>query len=295
MTIELPGTQEDQEPETPDAVEVDTGGEPDGQDPQKAVSPSAKAPARGVPPPDFEDRMMRLLKARADAMQTTRFDDRGRVRRVGIESQDEAMREAAVFMSRYATGFGNGTTKNADKLRAYFDGGELPNDFVPRVDVIKSEETQNLEWRAQLGREQSPVLAAVRDYVVDPIGNILPAAGQVFADTYAGLANLAGADIKPWDVKASIHSLGGLAGDTAEKAAELQMAADTASTGSSILRGAGEFAGMAAGMFGGGGVGAAGKTAATVGGVAKAAALAPSTILRTAGAVGGKVGGGVGG
>lgn len=236
-SIEVPTTPQEPQPQEPKPQEPQQ--QPAAKMPAQPQEPSVPPPAA---PPDFEDKLARFLKARADNMQKGLVDDRGRVLREPL-SADDAMRNAISYLPKYLS-----TEYGPDNLREYMAGGKMPtNGWLGSTGVIKSQETQELEWRAMVGREQHPVYAAVRDYVVDPLGNILPAALQVGADVIVGGARAVG--LAPEgarvDVKAKFH---GLTGTTRE---ELDAIANTASVPAKIVQGAADLGGTAWGFSGG--------------------------------------------
>lgn len=162
--------------------------------------------ARGEPPPDFEGKMQRLLQARADGFSKSLVDDRGNVLRAALDP-DAALRHTIESLPRFMQ-----SETGAQDIRSYLEGGPLPNGWLPATGVAKSIETQELEWRAKYGREQSPVLSAVYDWVVDPVGNFVSAALQVPADMIAGAGKRVGlleAGAR-FDVKADIYGMGDL-------------------------------------------------------------------------------------
>lgn len=218
------------------------------QDPQPAAMPKAPVPAPvpSQPPPDFEDRMARLIKSRVDALSHSLVDDRGKVLREAM-TEEEALRNTIAYLPKYLQ-----SDSGAEMLRDYLAGGKIPGEFAPRKGAVKSIETQLLEDRARVGREQSPVYAAVRDYVVDPLGNILPAALQVGTDVVVGAGRLAGVfpEGSSIDVKAKFHELTGTTRD------ELDAIAKTASVPAKIAHGTTEMVGTAYGF----GAGAIGRT-----------------------------------
>lgn len=223
--------------------------------------PQEPAPPPPAAPPDFEDKLARFLKARADTMQKALMDDRGRVLREPL-SEADAMRNAIDYLPRYLS-----TEYGPDALREFMAGGKMPtNGWSGHSGTVKSLETQELEWRAMAGREESPKYAAFRDYVVDPLGNILPAAVQVGTDVVLGGARMVGLapEGASIDVKGKIH---GLVGTTRE---ELDAIANTASTTSKVLRGGTDMVGTGYG-FAAGAVGKVlGVGGKAVGGVGKA-------------------------
>lgn len=218
------------------------------------VAPSA------MPPADFREKLQRLIKARADALQLALVDDRGRVLREPMDPED-AYKNAIEAFSKHMQ-----ADNGPESMRTYFSGGiqpyggTLPNGWVPTVGTIKSHETQELEWRAKVGREQSPIYAAIRDYLIDPIGNIIPAATQVGADVAVGILHKTGVlDKFGWnnpdgsipriDVKGKIFGLGGTTRD--------ELAAIEAAKGSGGRKA--EFAGEMVGQAWGYGAGLGGK------------------------------------
>lgn len=235
-------------------AEADPAQSADAQDPQKAQDPQpaampkppVPAPVPSQPPPDFEDRMARLIKSRVDALSHSLVDDRGKVLREAM-TEDEALRNTIAYLPKYLQ-----SDSGAEMLRDYLAGGKIPGEFAPRKGAVKSIETQLLEDRARVGREQSPVYAAVRDYVVDPLGNILPAALQVGTDVVVGAGRLAGVfpEGSSIDVKAKFHELTGTTRD------ELDAIAKTASVPAKIAQGTTEMVGTAYGF----GAGAIGRT-----------------------------------
>lgn len=274
--------QEPERPqETPPSQEAKAQDSAPSESPAAAPQEPVEAPRRTVLPADFDDKMTRLWKARADVLQTSRLDDMGRVVRPAIADPDEALRESMRYFGKFVRADGMEA-----ELRNYLDGGPLPRDWVPDNTPSKSRETQEREMRelqAQIGREQNPVLAAARDYVVDPLGNIAPAFLQVFADTFVGLANFV-TDVNPVDMKAVVYG--------SEAASQMSASQATASMPAKALGFAGKLGGELPAYLLGGGTGAAAKGAAAAGKGnallqgAKAVATAPGTIMRAGGAIG---------
>lgn len=277
-TFTAPETQEP-EPQEPTATAASAAA------PQEPVT----GPKRTVLPADFNEKMARLWKARADVLQTTRLDDMGRVVRPAIADPEEAMRASIGYFGQFVRGDGV-----ADEIRAYLDGGPMPKNWVPQNTPAKSQETnarEILELQAKMGREQNPWLAAAHDYFLDPAGNIVPAFMQVFADTFVGLANFV-TDVKPVDMTAALYG---------EKAAKERAAVRaSASFGSKALHFGADLGGQIPAYLVGGPGGAAAKGAGAVGKGnallqgAKAVAAAPNTIMRAGGFVGEKVLGKIG-
>lgn len=243
MTIQIEGSQTDQGSEMSQDLpqEPQGGGAPQGQDPK---SPAA-SPLPPNPPPDFDDKMARLLQSRVDALSHSLVDDRGRVLREAMSPED-ALRNTIAYLPKYLQ-----SDSGADMLREYMAGGKVPGEFAPRKGMVPSVETQQMEWRARAGREASPAYAALRDYVVDPLGSIIPAAVQVGADVVVGGANIAssavgGPQFDKIDVKGKFHGLGGTTRD------ELNAIASTASMPAKIQQGAAEMVGTASGFVAGG-------------------------------------------
>ncbi len=287
MTITIP-----QEPETNEAAKP--------QDPEKsaaapAAPETAAAPQEPAPtanrrelPPDFDEKVLRMLKARADVLQTARYDDMGRVVREPIPDPDAAMIASLNYLAKFVQGDGV-----ADEMHTYLGGGPLPkywvpsNEVAPALDGPKKRQEQ-LEMQAMAGRQENPALAALHDYVLDPAGNIVPAFAQVFADTYVGLANWLGAGQKPISVEGVLYGQ--------QKAAERAATAATANVPSKALHFAGKLGGELPAYLAGGGVGAAAKGAGAVAKgnallrAAKAAVQAPGTVMKAGGAVGAKIG-----
>jgi hypothetical protein len=254
-------------------------------------------PAQVWPPPKAKERLAALIKARADVIQKPLFNEQGEIVQPGIDKIDDAMRESLTHLGNYLELDGS-----ADKVRSYLSGGDMPENWIPKgpVDLRKA----GLEGAAAAGRAKHPVQSAVYDYALGPLAEIAPAAGQVFADTYAGIANLAGANIKPWDIKAGSNAVFGQIVDATVSNMSLgrneplppeqRDVLDKSGGGvSEVAHGAGEFVGMATGMMAGGGAGAAGK-AVTTGAKAlqagKAAVMAPTTVMRAGGNLGAKAG-----
>lgn len=237
---------------TPDAAPASTAQEP-------------KAAQIGdLPSPDFEDKLARLVKARADALEMGLVDDRGQVLREPM-SKEDALRNAMEYLPRYLqSDFG------ADHLRSYMAnrpiemaGGkkmELPNGWVPSTGTVPSQQTQELEWRAKVGREQNPGLAALNDYVVDPLNRIGPAFLQVPMDVAVG--GLKAVGVAPpgarFDVAAKMGSafsyLTGNGQDEQSTRDQLDAIANTKTGLAKVEQKGAEFVGMATG-FATGGVG----------------------------------------
>ena len=222
-----------------DPVQTETPVADAGQDPKPQTTRQAATPSPQDPPPDFDEKIARLIKSRADAKMKSLVDDRGKVLREAMDEQD-AIREAINYLPRYLQ-----SEMGPDQLRGFLSGGAVPNGWVPRVGQIPSVETQDLEWRAKYGRETSnPLYVAARDYVLDPIGNIVPAGLQVATDLAVGALRHTGLapEDASIDVKGALH---GIAGTTRE---ELDAIANTSGLGSQIVRGTGELVGTAAGF-----------------------------------------------
>lgn len=163
------------------------------QDPQPAVGP----------PPEFMDRLSRLVKARADVLRTPRFDDRGRVV-VPPLSEENATKSAIEYLGRYAQEDGAG-----ERLLNYFDGpagSPLPENYVPDWSPLKSRETQELELRLAAGRAAHPGIAAARD-VADVLAAPGIAVAQAATDLAVGAVNKLGAKHDPIDIRAQAHQL----------------------------------------------------------------------------------------
>ena len=252
-----PKPQEPQQPEPqPQEPQPAAPQEPSGSPQAPTPPPSGAAP---LPPADFEDQLIRLIKMRADGLQKSLVDDRGRVLREAM-SPEEAMHATLDYLPRYLR-----SDSGPDNFRNYMAGqpqdygGMLPNGWVPRTGTVKSIETQHLEDRAAVGREEmrgapgGSVLLAVKDYVVDPVGNILPAALQVGTDVVVGVLNmLPGGKTDPIDVKAYLHSRSYEEYKSGTTRAELDAIARTASLPAKIVQGSTELIGTAYGFTAGG-------------------------------------------
>lgn len=298
MVIEIPvtGTEQEPKPQEPKSATQEPQQPAQGQEPKAApstasatatVDPAEANFATSIAPPDFADKWIRLVKTVADSLRVTRYDDRRRIVRLGIESEAEAMLAAADSMQRRLVR----EPDAANRVREYLATGQGADGFTALTDVAKSPETQTLEFRAMAGRAESPILAMLNDYVVDPVGSIFPATAHVFYDTFAGLANFAGADVPAMDMKSTIRSLGGLRGDPEETQRQQAAIAATADEFATAMGFAGKTTGTVIGFIPGGPL----KGAATGANALKAAATAPRTILEAGAAVGGKIGGKVGG
>lgn len=164
----------------------------------------AQDPKPSGPPPDFTDRVRRLVKARADVLQTPRFDDRGRVV-IPPMSESEAIDNAISFLDTYAS-----NEEGAAKMRSFFEGpvdAPIPTGYVPDWSrPVKSQETELLENRLAAGREKHPGIAFARD-VADVLS--APAVGVVQAatDLAVGAVNKLGANHDPVDIRAQAQQL----------------------------------------------------------------------------------------
>lgn len=272
--ITLDGKTESAQPqEEPKPVAAEATPEPVAeQEPQDPVKPNAAPPQ---PPADFNDKLMRLVKMRADGLAQPLMDDRGRVLREPLDP-DEAMRRTLEYLPRYLQ-----QEYGPEAFRAYISGapqryvkedgtpGVLPNAWVPSVGVVKSRETQEMEWRAKVGRENSPVLAAVNDFLVDPANRLIQAPIQLGTDVVVGGLKHLGA-LPPGariDVGAKLGSaFSNLVGSPQDEETTRMQLDAIASTKSGVAKGeqiAAEFVGTAYGFSAGvigkalGGVGTA--------------------------------------
>lgn len=211
--------------------------------PQEPVAPAQPSAFGGAEPPaDFEERMMRLIKLRADALQEALVDDRGRVLREPL-TEDAALRATISYLPKYlATEYG------PQAMRDYINGGRLPNGWEPSKGTVKSRETQELDWRAEVARrDMNPAWLAARDYVIDPLTQVGIGATQVGVNMAVGAMNLLPGDTqKPIDVEATIK------GTTRD---ELDAIARARSTGAKVVSGTGNLVGTGFGLS----LGAVGK------------------------------------
>lgn len=266
--LQLPPTEQPQDPQTPAKPPISTTqpvpDHPLRFEPKPPFSMLAPAsyepppPAPKEPPPDFEEKMARLLKVRADALTKGVVDDHGVVLREPMDPE-EAMQAAIDYLPKYLQ-----SEDGPEEVRGFMYGRRVPNGWTPVTGVVKSYKTQELEWQAKYGREQNPVYAAVRDYVIDPLGNFGASVLQV--PTNIAVSGLRHLGIAPpdaeLDVLAKAHELAGTTRD------ELAAIESTKSLGARIVGGGGSFVGTAGGF--------------TVG--------IPGKVLGAAGTAGGNVG-----
>lgn len=306
MSLSL-SSSDTQDPQSPppqgqEPVPVATQ-QPQGQEPKPAPAPTSegaatagrmqafaeaanKAASQPLPPPapinlippDFDEKLLRLLKAHADPLTQAVVDDRGRVLRQPMDP-DEAMQHAISQMPLHMASGGAGG--DVDAFRNYFLGGPIPVGWVPKAGTVKSTETQQLERQLQVGREESPVAAFFLDYLVDPLGNLVSAPLQVAADVTVGAGRLVHAlpqDTQAPNIKNLAFASGPLAkatgkvvemfgGPTTEDALGALAAYEaTKSTPAKIVGTGAEFVGTAYGMTAGG----VGKVLGVGGGVGAA-------------------------
>lgn len=241
--------------------------------------------------PVRRERMLRFVKARADAERRPILDDRNRVLREEL-SEMESLKWALAALPTYI----KDNPEHRDAVRAYFDGAtdDLPPNWIPYQGVVPSAETQRQEFLTQHvkeNRERSPVSAAAWDYVVDPVSRFYGGVGQAVYDVATGLANIPlnmmGGDIPSVDVRAAFMAAAqqltgqgaGAFGETYDLTKEgLGVIAETGGAGSGILRGAGDVMGYVRGL--------------ALGGTAKGGAVfgSPASVLRAGGVVGAAAG-----
>lgn len=216
-----------------------------GSDELDAASRANRPAMSAEPPPDFERRFAALIKSRVDMLTTPLVDDRGKVLREPV-TEEEALAQTMAYLPNFVQ-----TEYGANSLREYFAGFKPPFEFVGNRGVVPSQETQELQLRAKLGREEAnPLYLLARDFVIDPVGNFGKSFFQTNVDVGLGLGKMAGVvDPKTkFDVETFAH---GLAGTTR---AQLDAIAAEKPGAAQAAGGAGHFVGMAAAM-GTGGVG----------------------------------------
>ncbi len=300
--------------------------DPQGQ-PQEPQQPALPAQPRTRPlPTGWQDRIKRLKKAHVDVLMNGNVDDRGETLYVP-DSEEAAWDQTDDSLVKFLA-----SPENVEAVHAYLRGGPMPRNWLPwgadpvtlRGKPTKSKQTRDAEilahgMRAEMGAV--PGLTAAYDYFLGPVGEVIPAVLQPFADTYAFLTRAE----ERIDAKSGLHAIirnaaamvpkipGAGPGfarsgrelftaqaqedlnlSLVEQAAKIavQEAAiyETADSFSAGLRTGGQTLGTVLSYFWGGGLGRLGLAGSKVEKVTKFLAL-PSHIMKAGGAVGGAIGG----
>lgn len=210
------------------------------------------------------DRLDRMLKARADALQKPVLDDQGNV---AIEPHKpvDALRTSIRAFSGYVAG---NPEKVAD-LKDYLEGrtDTMPDGWIPDDSVRPSQATLHQQTLKHLGdqaRKDSPYWSAAAD-AASVAGGYAGAFAQGVTDLGVGVANRLGGNIAPVNVKAKLRAFAQSVAPWGEATTEQQAADEIAAMEGTqngivdVLRRSTEVVGNVHQMMGGGALGLVGK------------------------------------